>query len=167
IRIETLDLPDSVYARVRPAAWLARPEDLGRWLEPRHNNAHKGEHGHVLCIGGELGMGGAVRLCAEAALRTGAGLASVATRSAGVAALVAARPEAMTHAVENADALAPLLERASVLAVGPGLGQGPWGRELLAASLATGKPVVLDADALNLLAAAPTTVPQAVLTPHP
>ena len=73
----------------------------------------------------------------------------------------------MTHAVEDAQALAPLLERASVLAVGPGLGQGAWGRELLAASVATGKPVVLDADALNLLGAHPAKVPQAVLTPHP
>src|SRR5690606_12176667 len=97
VLIEALDLPDSVHARVRPAAWLARPADLGRWLEPRQANTHKGEHGHVLCIGGEAGMGGAVRLCAEAALRTGVGLASVATRESGVAALVAARPEAMTH----------------------------------------------------------------------
>lgn len=167
IRIETLDLPDSVYARVRPAAWLARPEDLGRWLEPRHANAHKGEHGHVLCIGGEAGMGGAVRLCAEAALRTGVGLASVATRSSGVAALVAARPEAMTHAVEDAAELAPLLERADVLAVGPGLGQGAWGRALLDAALASGKPAVLDADALNLIAEHPRALPQAILTPHP
>src|SRR5690606_24518420 len=167
IRIETLDLPDSVYARVRPAAWLARPEDLGRWLEPRHANAHKGEHGHVLCIGGEAGMGGAVRLCAEGALRTGVGLASVATRRAGVAALVAARPEAMTHAVESADDLRPLLERATVLAVGPGLGQGDWGRALLQVALGSGKPPVLDADALNLIAATTTPLPQAILTPHP
>lgn len=167
VRIDRLDLPPIDTDQDPPSAWLVRDTDLSAWLAPRHANAHKGEHGHVLCIGGELGMGGAVRLCAEAALRTGVGLASVATRSAGVAALVAARPEAMTHAVEDAHALAPLLERASVLAVGPGLGQGAWGRELLAASLATGKPVVLDADALNLLASAPAKLPQAVLTPHP
>ena len=167
VLIEALDLPDSVHARVRPAAWLARPADLGRWLEPRQANTHKGEHGHVLCIGGEAGMGGAVRLCAEAALRTGVGLASVATRESGVAALVAARPEAMTHAVEDAAALAPLLARADVLAVGPGLGQGAWGRSLLEAALASGKPAVLDADALNLIAARPRALPQAILTPHP
>ncbi|GGA72375.1 bifunctional NAD(P)H-hydrate repair enzyme [Arenimonas soli] len=167
VRVDRLGLPPIDTDQDPPAAWLVRDKDLSAWLAPRHANAHKGEHGHVLCIGGEVGMGGAVRLCAEAALRTGVGLASVATRSAGVAALVAARPEAMTHAVEDAQALAPLLERASVLAVGPGLGQGAWGRALLAASVATGKPVVLDADALNLLAAAPATLPQAVLTPHP
>ena len=140
---------------------------LARWLTPRHANAHKGEHGHVLCIGGEAGMGGAVRLCAEGALRTGVGLASVATRSSGVAALVAARPEAMTHAVEDVASLMPLLERATVLAVGPGLGQGDWGRSLYRAALAADKPLVLDADALNLLADEPHAVPGAVITPHP
>ncbi len=167
VLLDRLDLPVGEFDDIAPAAVLCRPEGLARGLSPRHANAHKGEHGHVLCIGGEVGMGGAVRLCAEAALRTGAGLASVATRSAGVAALVAARPEAMTHAVEDAAALAPLLERASVLAVGPGLGQGDWGRALFAAALASGRPAVLDADALNLLAREPHPVPQAILTPHP
>ncbi len=101
----------------------------------------------MLCIGGDAGMGGAVRLCAEAALRAGAGLASVATRR-GVAALVAARPEAMTHAVEDADALQTLIARADVLAVGPGLGRGEWGRALFEAAVASGKPMILDADGL-------------------
>lgn len=165
--LERLDLKIGAFDDFAPAAWLCHPDGLARWLGPRHANAHKGEHGHVLCIGGEEGMGGAVRLCAEGALRTGVGLASVATRQSGVAALVAARPEAMTHAVENADALAPLVQRATVLAVGPGLGQGEWGRALYAAALASGRPVVLDADALNLLAAAPRELPQAILTPHP
>ena len=150
-----------------PAAWRCRPDGLARWLAPRHANAHKGEHGHVLCIGGETGMGGAVRLCAEGALRTGVGLASVATRREGVAALVAARPEAMTQAVEDADALQPMLARATVVAIGPGLGQGDWGRALYAAALASGKPLVMDADALNLLAENPRALPQAILTPHP
>jgi len=167
LRVERLGLPPLDPDEDRPSAWLARPEELADWLAPRHANAHKGEHGHVLCIGGEVGMGGAVRLCAEAALRTGVGLASVATRSAGVAALVAARPEAMTHAVENAGELVPLLGRATVLAIGPGLGQGDWGRALYRASVDCGKPMVLDADGLNLLAADPRPLPQAILTPHP
>ncbi len=167
VRLDRLDLPIGAFDDVPMAAQLCLPGGLARWLAPRHANAHKGEHGHVLCIGGEEGMGGAVRLCAEGALRAGAGLASVATRRSGVSALVAARPEAMTHAVENAQALLPLIARASVLAVGPGLGQGDWGRALFAAALASGKPLVLDADALNLLAEKPQAVPQALLTPHP
>ena len=167
IELDTLGMPDSVYAAFKPAATLFRQEHLVSGLLPRHANSHKGEYGHVLCVGGESGMGGAVRLCAEAALRAGAGLASVATRSEGVAALVAARPEAMTHAIEDADALQVLIARATVLAVGPGLGQGDWGRALFEAAIASGKPLILDADGLRLLATHPRALPQAILTPHP
>jgi NAD(P)H-hydrate epimerase len=167
VRLDALDIPPATFADFAPAAHLVSPSQLASGLAPRHANAHKGEHGHVLCVGGEVGMGGAVRLCAEAALRTGVGLASVATRGAGVAALLAVRPEAMTHAVEDAAALRPLAERADILAVGPGLGQGAWGRELFEAAIASGKPLILDADALNLLAADPRPLPGAILTPHP
>jgi len=167
VLLDRLSLPVSLLAGFTPAAKLYRRENLVDGLGPRHANAHKGEHGHVLCVGGEMGMGGAVRLCAEAALRAGAGLASVATRSEGVAALVAARPEAMTHAVEDADALQILIKRADVLAVGPGLGRGEWGRTLFEAAVGSGKPIILDADGLGLLAGHPRPLPQAILTPHP
>lgn len=167
VEIAGLGLPAALLEQIVPAAQLYRREHLGAGLGPRHANAHKGEYGHVLCVGGETGMGGAVRLCAEAALRAGAGLASVATRSEGVAALVAARPEAMTHAVEDAGALKVLIQRANVLAVGPGLGRGDWGRALFETAVDSGKPLILDADGLSLLAAHPRPVPQAILTPHP
>ena len=165
--LERLGLPDALFAEFIPVANLYRRDNLINGLPRRHANAHKGEYGHVLCVGGESGMGGAVRLCAEAALRAGAGLASVATRSEGVAAMMAARPEAMTHAVEDADALQVLIKRADVLAVGPGLGQGEWGRTLFEAAVASGKPLILDADGLSLLGAHPRPLPQAILTPHP
>ena len=167
VLFDDLGVPESVVSAFAPAARLYREEQLRLGLAPRHANAHKGEHGHVLCVGGESGMGGAVRLCAEAALRAGAGLASVATRSEGVAALVAARPEAMTHAVEDADALRVLIARAGVLAVGPGLGQGEWGSALFEAAAESGKPLILDADGISLLAKHPRPLPQAILTPHP
>ena len=167
VLFDPIGLPDTYLARFPPSALLYRPGDLVAGLTPRHANAHKGEHGHVLCVGGEMGMGGAVRLCAEAALRAGAGLASVATRTEGVAALVAARPEAMTHAVEDADALQILIKRADVLAVGPGLGRGDWGRNLFEAAATSGKPLILDADGLSLLGLHPRPLPQAILTPHP
>ena len=167
VLLDRLGLSEAFFADFIPAARLYRRENLIAGLGPRHANAHKGEHGHVLCVGGEMGMGGAVRLCAEAALRAGAGLATVATRSEGVAALLAARPEAMTHAVEDADALQVLIKRADVLAVGPGLGRGDWGRTLFEAAAASGKPLILDADGLWLLAARPRPLQQAILTPHP
>lgn len=144
------------------------PDALPGWLPPRPRDSHKGDYGHVLCIGGDHGSGGAILLCAQAALRTGAGLASVATRADHVPALLARQPEAMAHAVESTQDLLPLLARATVVAIGPGLGQGEWGRAMLAAALACGKPLVLDADALNQLAAAPQALPEdAILTPHP
>jgi len=147
---------------------ILEPGDLARWLRPRANDSHKGDHGHVLCVGGDAGSGGAIMLCAQAALRTGAGLVSVATRAAHVAPLLARQPEAMVHAVDSGEDYAPLLQRADVLAVGPGLGRGEWGRALLDGALRSGKPLVLDADALNLLAGAPGVSPaDAVLTPHP
>ena len=147
-------------------AWCATA--LSHWLSPRPRNSHKGLYGHVLCVGGDHGSGGAIALCAEAALRTGAGLVGVATRSDHVTALLARRPEVMPRGVEDADDFAAALAQATVLAVGPGLGQGDWGRELLARALASDRPLVLDADALNLLATQPRTLPaDAVLTPHP
>jgi NAD(P)H-hydrate epimerase len=122
----------------------------------------------VLCVGGDRGSGGAIALCAEAALRTGAGLVSVATRTEHVAPLIARRPELMPHAIEDAADFDAAVARATVLALGPGLGRGDWGSELVARALDADRPAVLDADALNLLAAQPRGLrSDSVLTPHP
>lgn len=153
--------PDHPLTRLRADA-------LAGWLLPRAPDSHKGDHGHVLCVGGEHGSGGAIVLCAQAALRAGAGLVSVATRAVNVAPLLARQPEAMVHAVEPVGDLHVLLARADVVAVGPGLGRGDWGRTLLDAALRSGKPLLLDADALNLLAQAPLRIVEdTILTPHP
>ncbi|TLY49629.1 MAG: NAD(P)H-hydrate dehydratase, partial [Gammaproteobacteria bacterium] len=72
------------------------------------------------------------------------------------------------HAVNGIQELQALLERANVVAIGPGLGLRAWGHALWATAIASGKPVVLDADALNLLARESLALPaQCVLTPHP
>ena len=164
---DALKLPSGLLASEPHDADLLHVEALAGWLPRRARDAHKGDFGHVLCVGGDHGTGGAILLSTQAALRSGAGLVSVATRAAHVAALLAARPEAMAHTVEDSADFAPLLQRASVVAVGPGLGQGEWGRALYAAALASGKPLVIDADALNLLAKHPQPLHDAVLTPHP
>lgn len=166
VELATLGLPESLWQASLPDAHLL--EAAG--LPPRSRDAHKGRNGHVLAIGGDHGTAGAVRLCGEAALRGGAGLVSVATRPEHLMALNAARPELMAHAVNGPQALEPLLARASVLAVGPGLGQGAWGHALWLTALDSGLPLVLDADGLNLLAAEPRhfdVARQVVLTPHP
>ena len=168
LELNTLGLPDELYKNSPADARLLDAWQTARWLPPRPRDAHKGNYGQVLAIGGDTGMAGAIRLTGEAALRVGAGLVSVATRAEHVTALNAARPELMAHAVKDAAGLTALLQRASVVALGPGLGQGAWGRALWQAALAAGKPTVLDADGLNLLAQTPRTLPpETVLTPHP
>lgn len=137
-------------------------------LAPRHTSAHKGDFGHVLVVGGDLGTGGSVLLSAEAALRCGAGLISLATRPEHVGAALARLPETMTMGVSSANQLMGVLARVSVVVVGPGLGQASWGRSLLSAVANAEKPQVWDADALNLLASTPLALPSgSVITPHP
>jgi hydroxyethylthiazole kinase-like uncharacterized protein yjeF len=134
----------------------------------RRRDAHKGSFGHVLVVGGDLGMGGAALMAAEAAMRSGAGLVSVATRSEHVGGFLARRPELMVRGVEDAKSLSPLMERATVMVVGPGLGRGAFGEQLLRVALDAEKPIVLDADALNIVAAKGWSLPaHAVATPHP
>lgn len=168
IQVASLDVPEAVFAGIEPAAARVTAAELPAWLPARRaRDAHKGAFGHVLVVGGQPGMSGAPRLAAEAAARTGAGLVSVATHPGHAAMLNLGRPELMCRAALTAADLEPLLARASVLAIGPGLGQNDWGRGLLAAALETGLPCVLDADALNLLAAEPARRGEWILTPHP
>lgn len=164
-----LDLPETVYSGPQAPAGIRLltlgEEDL--WLPRRARNAHKGHFGHVLIVGGDHGMGGAVALAAEAALRCGAGLVSVATREAHLAAVLGRTPEVMVRPVATRDALLPMLQRASVVVVGPGLGQEPWAEQLFDAVLECKRPLVVDADALNLLAGRGLSRADWVLTPHP
>jgi len=144
-----------------------RLDDLRGIVPPRQRHSHKGDYGHVLVIGGNHGMAGAARLAAESAARLGAGRVSVATRAAHVMFIGAGRPELMLHGVESADALQPLLERATVIVLGPGLGQDDWAHAMFSAAINTKQPKVIDADALNLLALAPQCLgDEDVLTPH-
>ncbi|MDR1057143.1 MAG: NAD(P)H-hydrate dehydratase [Coxiellaceae bacterium] len=136
-------------------------------LPPRYRTAHKGNFGHVLVIGGDYGMGGAVRMAGEAALRVGAGLVTVATRGNNALLINAVCPEIMVYGVNTIKQLEPLLKKASVIAVGPGLGQSKWGRSLFSVILKTEKPLVIDADALNILSSKPKYKDNWILTPHP
>ncbi len=144
-------------------------------LPQRRPNAHKGDSGHALLVGGDLGMGGAICLAAQAALRVGPGLVSVLTRPAHSGVVLTRAPEVMALGSDApAQDLPALLERATTVAVGPGLGRSAWSREALQLVLdgLGGRPLVLDADALNLLADNALQLPelapgQLLLTPHP
>ncbi|MCB1774758.1 MAG: NAD(P)H-hydrate dehydratase [Gammaproteobacteria bacterium] len=162
-----LEVPAAVFASTVLSARRVDWSGQGGLLQPRRRSAHKGHFGHVLVIGGNHGFGGAARLAAEAALRVGAGLVSLATRPLHVSSVLAARPEVMVHGIETADQLAPLLRTASVVAIGPGLGRDAWAQALWQAAVGSGRPLVVDADALHLLAADGLRRDDWVLTPHP
>jgi hydroxyethylthiazole kinase-like uncharacterized protein yjeF len=138
-------------------------------LSNRHCDAHKGDFGHVLVVGGDRGFGGAAIMAAQAAAQCGAGLVSLFTRPQHISAMLCRQPEVMVHD-EHLD---ELIQRATVVVVGPGLGQQRWGRALLEQLLGSEKSMLLDADALNYLAGLDQAKQQKlkrdnwILTPHP
>ena len=172
--LANLEVAESVYGGVNAGAERLHLTRLSALLAPRPADAHKGDFGHVMVIGGDTGYGGAALMAAEAAARSGAGLASVATRPEHISAILARRPEIMACGVVSGQELEPLLARPTVLVVGPGLGRSPWSEQMLQQAVKSGLPLVLDADALNILAEGrviPARLYQQhspwLLTPHP
>ena len=161
-----LSVPATVYAQQTAEVERCDFQRYKAQFKVRARVTHKGQCGHVLIIGGDEGFSGAVRMAGEAALRCGAGLVTIATRAAHAAVMNASRPELMVHAVEDPEQLTDLVARADVIAIGPGLGQQEWGRAMLNFVLNLNKPLIVDADALNLLSQQPQRRDQWVLTPH-
>lgn len=168
----SLEVPAAVYQQQPVACQLVGIDQLRQWLPPRQRTAHKGQHGRVLIIGGDLGFGGAALMAADAAARSGAGLITVITRPEHITAILTRRPECMALGVNEGQDISAHVATADVLVVGPGIGQGGWGEALMRQALASSKPMVLDADGLNFLAQLPADDPLRqrgnwVLTPHP
>jgi ADP-dependent NAD(P)H-hydrate dehydratase / NAD(P)H-hydrate epimerase len=134
-------------------------------LQPRLRSAHKGDHGRVVIVGGHA-MPGAARLAGEAALRTGAGLVTVATSAEGAAAILAGRPELIVGTASSRPEFENLC-RFSSIAIGPGLGMQDGTGTAIEAALEVAGELVLDADALNFLAGNPRKSDRWILTPHP
>jgi len=168
---DELDIAPNIIEQVPSIARRLDLETLLPQLKPRLADSHKGRCGHVLLIGGDHGYGGAIIMAAEAAARSGAGLVSVATQAEHCSALLARQPEIMVKSVSNIAELSSLLKKASVLVVGPGLGQSAWSQQMLVTALKSNIPTILDADALNLIALHSDWLPQnrqhLVMTPHP
>ncbi len=160
-----LDAPSMVPAN----GWLIGMDGFRAHLRPRKHNSHKGSYGHVGVLGGAPGMVGAALLTARAALRLGGGRVHVGLLDGHAPTFDALQPELMLCAPPHL-----LTAHLNVLACGPGMGTAPQALELLRQACAQDTALVLDADALNLLAAhsdvqnavaarhAPT-----LLTPHP
>ena len=167
VECHDLGIDKELFEQVEHSSDLMEWESSKRFLQKRRKDMHKGDCGHVLVIGGDYGMGGAVRLAAEAAMRAGAGLVTVATRPEHVSVVSGSRPEIMCHQVLGKDDLAKLIKDVNVVVIGPGLGKTEWAQELLGFVLEQNLPKVLDADALNLLSQNPIKDESWVLTPHP
>ena len=142
--------------------------EIAAGLPRRARAAHKGSFGRILIVGSGPGMPGATALAGEAALRVGAGLVTVLAAPECASAVAAHRPELIVQALHDVAAVDGFIERADVVAVGPGLGTSDWSRAVLHRVMQTDKPLIVDADALNLIAAQGLG-PRGnwVLTPHP
>ncbi|MGM0563955.1 MAG: NAD(P)H-hydrate dehydratase [Pseudomonadota bacterium] len=162
-----LEVPAQVFQPVDPSGLRVIHSDLQKALSPRPKTAHKGQCGHVLIVGGNRGMSGAALIAAQAALRSGAGRVSIATRQSHAAVLNLTQPEIMCHAITELREFNALARSADVIAVGPGLGQDTWAEEVFRASLESQTPLVVDADGLNLLAREFVQRENWILTPHP
>jgi hydroxyethylthiazole kinase-like uncharacterized protein yjeF len=154
--------------------------DVARVLPRRERDSHKRSSGAVALLAGKRGMTGAALLAAKGAVRAGAGYATVGATADTDAAVAAALPEVLSRVVTDEDELGPealaafsdVVERATALAIGPGLGQGDRQRRLVEETLAKiDLPVVVDADGLNVLAghteALSDRAHPCVITPHP
>ena len=167
IYFNDLDIPQAIIDAIQPSCEVIAPDCVQQRLPKRAASAHKGQCGHVLLVGGDVGMSGAIQLSAEAAIRSGAGLVSIATRSQHAVEITTHRPELMCHGVEMIEDLQSLLSKVSVVAIGPGLGQSEWAQMMLQTVLASDLPIVVDADALNLISQQNVKRNNWVLTPHP
>ena len=164
---DSLQIPSAIYKEFTPIARRVSLERDGARLAPRERTGHKGLYGHLLIMGGDHGMPGAARVAAEAGARVGAGLISIATRTVHSPMLNQARPELMCYGIEEESDLDPLIQRANSLTVGPGLGQEAWGEMLFKKAIESNLPMVVDADALNMLSKNPQRYDNWILTPHP
>jgi ADP-dependent NAD(P)H-hydrate dehydratase / NAD(P)H-hydrate epimerase len=170
VYFDDLELTETHPANFMPALTRITESEIREALPPRARAANKGDFGRVLIVGSGAGMPGAVRLAGEACLRSGAGLVTVAVAPENVAAIAAGRPELICLGLTDGTLPADVMDRANVIAIGPGLGQTPWARRALAQVLESGKHLVVDADALNLIAEGAVALPKRgdwILTPHP
>jgi hydroxyethylthiazole kinase-like uncharacterized protein yjeF len=146
IHVDTLGL--NAPALLKPSGWLLEKSEVAAALKPRPRNSHKGMLGSVGILGGASAMCGAALLAGRAALKLGAGRVYAALLTDAAPAVDMGQPELMLCSPERLFQL----DHLNCLAVGPGLGQSPQAVQLLRQALETELPLVLDADALNLLA---------------
>ena len=169
-----LEIPKRIFSKVASSSCIVDYEKAISEVVYREQDAHKGDFGHVLVIGGDRGMGGAGLLASKAAVHSGAGLTSLVTRPEHVTASLVSCPEVMAKGVNSGQDLEEFLTKPNVIAIGPGLGQSAWSEQMIQRVFWEAEKrdvsVIMDADALNLLAKLKlsSNLPKKlILTPHP
>ncbi|WP_067586265.1 bifunctional ADP-dependent NAD(P)H-hydrate dehydratase/NAD(P)H-hydrate epimerase [Endozoicomonas ascidiicola] len=168
---DDLGIPPEVYENVASQCQRIAPKQFAGLLSPRRRAAHKGDFGHLLLMGGNKGMPGAILMAAESAMSCGAGRVTVATRKQHLTPLAVRCPEVMGMAIDSEQGLENAITGKNVIVIGPGLGKDKWAFKLLKDVLSADCSLVLDADALNLLADHPQLLKgrklPMIFTPHP
>jgi len=164
---ENLGLPANIYAKQPAQAHLLNWSQLQSSLKKRKASAYKHQCGHLLILGGDWGMPGAIRLTAEAALRAGAGLVTVVTHALHAPVVLSMQPEIMLISSGDGHVPAELLSKVNAIVVGPGLSDSHWSQNLLSDALGCDAPKVVDAGALRLLSEEDGRRDDWILTPHP
>lgn len=172
--VADIGFPKNAVHKTAPKAYTYKKEDLEHLMPERRVRSNKGSFGKVLVIAGSAGMSGACMLAAKAAARTGCGIVKIATAPQNMDIIKTCLPEAITGTY--ADGITDGIKWADVVAIGPGLGTDGNAKKLVEEVLKIqDKPVVMDADALNML---PKFVPEGngidryglkgnfIITPH-
>lgn len=182
VRVVEVAYPPAAWRELSPLAWVLTEERCAALLPPRPRFGHKGTFGRVLVVAGAVGMAGAAALCAEGALRGGAGLVHVLTPEPIFPVVAGLLPEALVHAgpadpdgtlsPEAAELALALAQGMDVVVIGPGIGRAPGPAEIVRALVTENYPrLVLDADALFALAQEKKLLGrkhgELILTPHP
>ncbi|WP_035235681.1 bifunctional ADP-dependent NAD(P)H-hydrate dehydratase/NAD(P)H-hydrate epimerase [Desulfobacter vibrioformis] len=182
LEIIDIGIPGHIAKTQSPDIFLPGPHDIAGLIPPRDFNAHKGSFGHLLVLAGSPGKTGAAALCANAAMRTGAGLVTLGVPEKLMPVMEPMVIEPMTAALAQTqsggldaaalDDIITLLADKTALALGPGMGTDPGTRELIKAIISIASvPMVIDADGLNCIAKDPdildTIKAPVILTPHP
>lgn len=165
LMFDDLQVPNDIYAQVEPLGQIIRPRHESSVIPERSRTAHKGNTGRVLLAGGNYGMLGAIGMSARAAHKSGVGLVNIISRKGHGRALLTLTPESMVQEFEG-DRIS-VQNNFKAIGIGPGLGQDDWARSLWSQVLSHDLPMVLDADALNILALNPRRCDHWILTPHP
>ena len=174
-KVLPIGLHSDALLKTKTSYGLITDDDIASLIDTRERFSHKGDFGHALLIAGGVGKMGAAVLSAKGCMRSGVGLLTVHLPSRGETIMQTSLPEAMIEMDKNPDYITELMSisKYDAIGIGPGIGKGDGAKDVLEKLLNStdGKPLVVDADALNIIAENSEllhNLPEgAIITPHP